>query len=162
MISDLKGARGFKLRDLRLVESQYVDGIPAIRWSVLPPNPKTVWYVNLDDRAHSAPFFRILDCGKPGITGYSACMLDGDLVYLHCHAKGEDFSFYYEGGGDRLHAVWLHFPMEKGERVIEVWRRRKRPQLCRDIPMVCSECFESIQSTDIIDSCERTKGASLS
>ncbi|QPC65942.1 hypothetical protein HYE67_008173 [Fusarium culmorum] len=77
-----------------------------------------------------------LDCSKPGITGYSACMVDGDLVDLHCHIEGEDLEFYQDGGGDRLHAVWLYFPVEQGERIFEVWRRRKRPHFCRDIPML--------------------------
>jgi hypothetical protein len=63
-------------------------------------------------------------------------MIDGDLVDLHCHTEDEDLMFYREGGGDRLHAVWLYFPVEKGERIYEVWRRRKKPHFCRDIPIV--------------------------
>ncbi|GKU06144.1 hypothetical protein FLAG1_09081 [Fusarium langsethiae] len=127
---------GFKIRDLRLVESDYIDGSPVIKWSVLPPKPRAAWLVNLDDRAHPPSYFKFLDCGKPGITGYSACMLDGDLVDLHCHTEGEDLMFYRDGGGDRLHAVWLYFPIEQSERIFEVWRRRKKPRFCRDIPML--------------------------
>ncbi|RGP64380.1 hypothetical protein FLONG3_9567 [Fusarium longipes] len=127
---------GFKIRDLRLVESQYVDGIPPIRWSILPPEPKAASVVNLDDRAYSTPYFKLLDCGNPGITGYSTCMIDGDLVDLHCNYEGEDLSFYRKGGGDRLHAVWLYFPIQEGERIFEVWRQRKKPHFCRDIPIL--------------------------
>ncbi|CAG2002662.1 unnamed protein product [Fusarium graminearum] len=111
---------GFKIRDLRRVESLHSTSESSpIRWSVLPPNPTAC-----------------LDCSRPGITGYSACMVDGDLVDLHCHIEGEDLTFYQDGGGDRLHAVWLYFPVEQGERIFEVWRRRKRPHFCRDIPML--------------------------
>ncbi|EYB30559.1 hypothetical protein FG05_00247 [Fusarium graminearum] len=114
---------GFKIRDLRRVESLHSTSESSpIRWSVLPPNPTAVWLC--------------LDCSRPGITGYSACMVDGDLVDLHCHIEGEDLTFYQDGGGDRLHAVWLYFPVEQGERIFEVWRRRKRPHFCRDIPML--------------------------
>ncbi|QPC74715.1 hypothetical protein HYE68_005467 [Fusarium pseudograminearum] len=131
---------GFKIRDLRRVESLHSTSESSpVRWSVLPPNPTAVWRVSLDNRAHSTYYFKCLDCSKPGITGYSACMVDGDLVDLHCYIEGEDLQFYQEGGGDRLHAVWLYFPVEQGERIYEVWRQRKRPQFCRDIPMVSSQ-----------------------
>ncbi|KAG8674287.1 hypothetical protein FPOAC1_000252 [Fusarium poae] len=127
---------GFKIRDLRLMGSHYPDGGLTSRWSVLPPRPRATWLVNLDDRTHSNLYFKSLDCGKPGITGFSACMVDGDLVDLHYHTKGESLEFYHDGGGDRRHAVWLYFPIEQGERIFEVWRRRKKPNFCRDIPML--------------------------
>ncbi|KAM0551751.1 hypothetical protein ACHAPJ_008319 [Fusarium lateritium] len=76
----------------------------------------------------------------PGITitGYSACMIDGDLVDLHTHVHGEDFSCYrtVPVDGDRLHAVWLYLPVEENERIVEVWRRIRRPTFCRDVPLL--------------------------
>ncbi|XEU97718.1 hypothetical protein FSHL1_003004 [Fusarium sambucinum] len=127
---------GFKIRDLRLAGSNYPKGGLTSRWSVLPSKPRSTWIVNLDDRTHSNLYFKFLDCDKPGITGFSACMVDGDLVDLHCHTKGENFGFYHDGGGDRRHAVWLYFPIERGERIFEVWRRQRKPHFCRDIPML--------------------------
>ncbi|KAH7006367.1 hypothetical protein EDB82DRAFT_425055 [Fusarium venenatum] len=115
---------GYKMRDLRLVGSNYPKGGLTSRWLVLPSKPRSTWI--------------FLDCDKPGITGFSACMVDGDLVDLHCHTKGKNLGFYHDGGGDRRHAVWLYFPVEQGERIFEVWRRQKKPQFCRDIPMLCT------------------------
>ncbi|KAH7196541.1 uncharacterized protein B0J16DRAFT_377003 [Fusarium flagelliforme] len=129
---------GLKIRDLQLVESPQAVGRPPIRWSIPPTGP--IWFVDLDARAHGTPHFKLMDCGRPGITAYSACMIDGDLVDLRCHVQGEgrdEVSTYYnEGGGDRPHAVWLYFPVQDDERVFEVWRRRKKPHSCRDIPML--------------------------
>ncbi|KAF4498916.1 hypothetical protein FAGAP_4929 [Fusarium agapanthi] len=124
---------GFKMRDLHVVKSQEDVLAPLARWSLLPPNPEAIWYLNLDDRAGGRHYFKVLECEGPEITGYSACLLDEDLLYLHSHREDEDFSFYSEGRGDRLHAVWLYFPVEKHERVVEVWRLRRRPTFWRDI-----------------------------
>ncbi|KAF4447880.1 hypothetical protein F53441_8630 [Fusarium austroafricanum] len=128
--------QGFKIRDLHLVRTPDADVFPRARWSLLPPKPETVWFLNLDDRARRGLYFKLLECDNPKITGYSACMLDGDLVDLHSHSEGEKLSFYHEGGGDRFHAVWLYFPVEKDERIVEVWRLRRKPRFCRDIPVL--------------------------
>lgn len=124
---------GFKMRDLHVVKSEEDALPPLARWSLLPPNPEAVWYLHLDDRAGGRHYLKVLECESPEITGYSACLLDEDLLYLHSHREGEDFSFYSEGRGDRLHAVWLYFPVEKNERIVEVWRLRRRPAFWRDI-----------------------------
>ncbi|RYC88448.1 hypothetical protein BFJ63_vAg8666 [Fusarium oxysporum f. sp. narcissi] len=124
---------GFKMRDLHVVKSSEDVLAPLARWSLLPPNPEAIWYLNLDDRAGGRHYFKVLECESPEITGYSACLLDEDLLYLHSHRESEDFSFYREGRGDRLHAVWLYFPVEKHERIVEVWRLRRRPKFWRDI-----------------------------
>ncbi|KAF5647619.1 uncharacterized protein FTJAE_1675 [Fusarium tjaetaba] len=121
------------MRDLHVVKSEEDVLPPLARWSLLPPNPEAVWYLHLDDRAGSRHYLKVLECESPEITGYSACLLDEDLLYLHSHREGEDFSFYSEGRGDRLHAVWLYFPVEKNERIVEVWRLRRRPAFWRDI-----------------------------
>ncbi|CAG7561249.1 unnamed protein product, partial [Fusarium equiseti] len=78
---------GLKIRDLQLVESPQAAGRPPIRWSIPPTGP--IWFVDLDARAHGTPHFKLMDCGRPGITAYSACMIDGDLVDLRCHVRGE-------------------------------------------------------------------------
>ncbi|EWG36144.1 hypothetical protein FVEG_00287 [Fusarium verticillioides 7600] len=127
---------GFKMRDLHVVKSEEDALPPLARWSLLPPNPEAVWYLHLDDRAGGRHYLKVLECESPEITGYSACLLDEDLLYLHSHREGEDFSFYSEGRGDRLHAVWLYFPVEKNERIVEVWRLRRRPAFWRDILLV--------------------------
>ncbi|KAG5755461.1 hypothetical protein H9Q72_008027 [Fusarium xylarioides] len=124
---------GLKMRDLHVVKSQEDVLPPLARWSLLPPNPEAIWYLHLDDRAGGRHYLKVLECEGPEITGYSACLLDEDLLYLHSHREGEDFSFYSEGRGDRLHAVWLYFPVEKHERIVEVWRLRRRPAFWRDI-----------------------------
>lgn len=75
-------------------------------------------------------------------------MIDGDLVDLRCHVRGESrdevSTHYKEGGGDRLHAVWLYFPVQDDERVFEIWRRRKKPHSCRDIPIVRFEMIKTL------------------
>ncbi|KAF4963231.1 hypothetical protein FSARC_8729 [Fusarium sarcochroum] len=126
------------MRWLRLVES--IDDSPdeTLSWTMLPPKPEAIWFFDLDDREHSRSPFKVFYCDKPGITGYSACMIDGDLVDLHSHVRGEDFSCYraVPVDGDRLHAVWLYLPVEENERIVEVWRRIRRPYFCRDIPLL--------------------------
>ncbi|KAF9779368.1 hypothetical protein IL306_001913 [Fusarium sp. DS 682] len=124
------------MRDLRVVESPEEVVPTAAKWSLLPPNPEAIWCMNLDDRASGTHYFKVLECDSPEITGYSACLFDDDLIYLHAHRSDEDLSFYHEGGGERLYAVWLYFPVEKNERIVEVWRLKRRPRFCRDIPLL--------------------------
>ncbi|KAF5022664.1 hypothetical protein F66182_5282 [Fusarium sp. NRRL 66182] len=126
-----------KVRALRAVETSTGEAVGLMsRWSLLPPKQEAIWFLDLDDRARGRSLFKVFNCDSPGIFGYSACMLDGDLVDLHCHVLGEDFSFYHAGDGERRHAVWVFLPVEKGERIIEVWRRIRRPRFCRDIPVL--------------------------
>ncbi|QGI76720.1 unnamed protein product [Fusarium fujikuroi] len=134
---------GFKMRDLHMVRLQENVLGPLARWSLLPPNPEAIWYLHLGDRSGGRHYFKVLECESPEITGYSACLLDEDLFYLHGHREGEDFSFYSEGRGERLHAVWLYFPVEKHERIVEVWRLRRRPTFWRDI-LLPNAIFERV------------------
>ncbi|KAF4338692.1 hypothetical protein FBEOM_7398 [Fusarium beomiforme] len=121
------------MRDLRIVESPEEVVPAAAKWSLLPPDPVAIWYLDLDDRASDTHCFKVLECDGPNITNYSACFVDEDLVYLHAHRSSEDLSFYREGGGDRLFAMWLYYPVEQSERIIEVWRLKRRPKSSHDI-----------------------------
>ncbi|CAI0652177.1 unnamed protein product [Colletotrichum noveboracense] len=40
------------------------------------------------------------------------------IISLHAHISGEDLAFYegYEAG------IWLYFPLEKGEKITEIWK----------------------------------------
>lgn len=60
----------------------------------------------------------MLTYNTPDVTGFSICW-NGYIEYMHAHVPGEDFAFYQ--GYDK--AIWLHFPLDKGETISEIWKQ---------------------------------------
>ncbi|KAK2051440.1 hypothetical protein LY76DRAFT_398607 [Colletotrichum caudatum] len=83
-------------------------------WS-LPPS-KPVRPVQLEPSPPAAQLLT-LTYNALEVTAYSVCW-KGGIIYLHAHFPGEDFAFYkgYKG-------IWVYFPLEKGERISEIWKR---------------------------------------
>ncbi|KAK1843036.1 hypothetical protein CCHR01_14341 [Colletotrichum chrysophilum] len=85
-------------------------------WSVPPSEP--IRLVQLAEGSPPPSQLSMVACNEPAVEGYSV-FWKFSLVALHAHILGEDLTFYenFEAG------IWLYFPLEKGEKITEIWKR---------------------------------------
>ena len=65
----------------------------------------------------------LLDINAPGVTGYSACWA-GNVMMLYAHTPGMDSTFFRDFSASYRRPIWIHMPIDPGERVVEMWGRR--------------------------------------
>lgn len=131
------GKQGLKLRTLFSPTSK-----PAPEYCWAKPRIPTTpfWYTTLE-RAEDVLQIRMhpVDVNHPGITGYSVYQ-DSNLATIHAHYAGQDMSFYYQQLYTSKYGLWHYMPVDKGEIIIEIWRRESRvcgldvSLVVRDIP----------------------------
>ncbi|KAK3300334.1 uncharacterized protein B0H64DRAFT_380644 [Chaetomium fimeti] len=123
--SKLEGKiNGAKLRSLTyLAELPTAEFTQPMYWPT-PQFGKQLWcdrfkrVLNLDPIRMSA-----IKCNDPSVIGYSVCCTL-DFVTIHAHSPKEDAEFYRRSRNTC--AVWQYMPVDKGELLVEVWKRKDR------------------------------------
>lgn len=112
-------SQGVKLRSI-VLEDEEVGSPANPLWSFPPSGP--IRSVQLEP---SLPAARLLTLtyNTPDVIAYSA-RWKGRIMSLHAHLPGEDSALYkgYEEG------IWVYFPLEKGERISEIWKHSQFKQ----------------------------------
>ncbi|OBR03246.1 hypothetical protein CH63R_12373 [Colletotrichum higginsianum IMI 349063] len=104
---------GFKLRTIALDNEETESRANHPLWSVPALGP--VRSVQLGIGPPPAKL-SMLVCNEPDVIAYSAFWTVG-IMSLHAHTTGGDLAPYnrHEEG------IWLYFPLEKGEKISEIW-----------------------------------------
>ncbi|KAI0837178.1 hypothetical protein F5Y06DRAFT_304880 [Hypoxylon sp. FL0890] len=140
-ISELKGINivramtdGFKVRDVRLVNSQTDLGKTpqyeaCLRWQVW--DPPRVAFINLETLTPSLDccgFMRMssFDCNGPGVTGYSVAFNQDWVFTIRSHHgdMDRDLSFYNDLKPHGVPIIWTYMPIAEDEHVTDIARFR--------------------------------------
>ncbi|KXH65948.1 hypothetical protein CSAL01_13571 [Colletotrichum salicis] len=107
---------GVKLRSVLAANEDTGSRPGPFLWSVPPSEP--IRLVQLAEGSPPPSQLSMVACNERGVKGYSI-FWKFSLVALHAHNLGEELTFYknFEAG------IWLYFPLEKGEKITEIWKR---------------------------------------
>jgi hypothetical protein len=122
----LMESKGLIIRSVQLNRK----AIPVIEWDV--PNPPEMKAANVHSCViDSADRRRMRYHPLPKtLSGLTVCCRDGKMIALYVHSSGvSSLSTFVDSIQSRFSPqglVWIFFPIEKEERILNVWVRRFR------------------------------------
>ncbi|KAK5625066.1 hypothetical protein RRF57_000782 [Xylaria bambusicola] len=113
---------GSKLRRLICLAIGYTPDA-SVLWDTPQPHPERLRFTIL--MKPSDPLRMTALRLDEKVTGYSFCW-NKHVVALKAHFPGEDLSYYKYVTSNYPHALWLYIPFYPGERITEIWQRRRK------------------------------------